>query len=327
MILDIAGTGVRFADPTVLALLVVVPALIVLRALRERRSSGALLFSAVSLLPGRRRAWRARLRPALVVLRALALALLVAALARPQVVRAAEISAEGIDIAVVLDVSGSMTATDFGGQSRIGAVKKVVNDFVGGLRNDRAGLVVFGSEALLLSPLTLDHAALQELVRPLESNGRLVGGATAIGTGLATGLNVLRDSTARSKVAIVLTDGENNSGQITPLDAMRAARLLGVRVYTIGAVPTGQRQRGAIEVDEALMREIAETTGGRYFSASDEGALRQIYEDIAKLERTRVGVRTELASYDDVMLPVLLAGALLLVLEVLLGLTILRRTP
>ena len=327
MILDLFGASVRFADPIVLAFLVAIPALVALRVVRDRRSRGAVLFSALSILPARRGVWRTRLRPALTVLRVIALVLLVAALARPQVVRAAEVTAEGIDIAIVLDISGSMTATDFGGQSRIGAVKRVVHDFVGGLRNDRVGLVVFGSDALLLSPLTLDHKALQDIVEPVDANGRLVGGATAIGTGLATGLNVLRDSTARSKVAIVLTDGENNSGQITPIDATRAAKLLGVRVYTIGAVPSQQRQRGTVEVDEALMREMAESTGGKYFSASDENALRQIYDDIATLERTRIGVRTEFASYDDVMLPFLLAGVLALVVEVLLGLTLLRRTP
>lgn len=327
MTVEMLGRVVRFADPLVLALLAVLPALAVLAIWRKRRSGGALLFSALSLIPGARRAWRQRLRPVLLVLRVAALAMLVLALARPQVVTASEITAEGIDIAIVIDVSGSMSAADFGGQTRIGAVKRVVRDFVGGLKNDRAGVVIFGSEALVLAPLTLDHEAVQQLAAPLEADGRLVGGATAIGTGLATGLNLLRESPARSKVAILLTDGENNSGQIMPLDATKVAKMIGVRVYTIGAVPTAQRQRGSIEVDEALMREMAETTGGRYFSAADETALRQIYDEIAQLERTRIGVRTEYAAYEDVMLPFLLTGTLLLVLEVLLGLTVLRRTP
>lgn len=322
------GAAVRFADPIVLALLAAVPALVALGAVRARRSSGALLFSSLTLLPPARRAWRARLRPLLGVLRVSALVLMVVALARPQVVRASEIPAEGIDIAIVIDVSGSMSSPDFGaGTTRIDAVKHVVRDFVGGLVGDRVGLVVFGSEALLLAPLTLDHEAVQRLAGPLKADGRLVGGSTAIGTGLATALNVLRDSTARSKVAILLTDGENNTGQITPIDATKAAKLLGVRVYTIGAVPQGQRARGSIDVDEALMREMAETTGGRYFSASDETALRQIYDEIARLERSRIGARTELASFEDVMLPFLLAGVLLLLGEVLLGLTVFRRAP
>lgn len=328
MTIDLFGAQVRFADPIVLALLAVVPALAFIGFARERRSGGALLFSSLSLIPGRRRAWRTRLRPALLVVRALALLLLVTALARPQVVRASEISAEGIDIAIVVDVSGSMSSSGFGraNLTKLDGVKTVVRDFVGGLKNDRVGLVIFGSDALLLSPLTLDHKAVQELTAPLEP-AKLVGGATAIGLGLATGLNVLRDSSAKSKVAVVLTDGENNIPDIQPLDAANAARLLGVRVYTIGAILSSERQRGALPVNEAELREMAEMTGGRYFSASDETALRQIYEEIALLERTRIGVRTEYAAYEDVMLPFLLAGAMLLVLEILFGLTLLRRTP
>ena len=329
MTVELFGSVVRFADPIVLLLLAVVPALAAIGVVRERRTGGALLFSSLSLLPGTRRAWRTRLRPALLVLRVAALVLLIAALARPQVVRAAEISAEGIDIAVVLDVSGSMSQAGFGTSTttKIDAVKRVASDFVGGLKDDRVGLVVFATEALLLAPLTLDHEAVQRLLAPVDASGRLVGGSTAIGTGLATGLNVLRDSTARSKVVVLLTDGENNSGQITPLDASRAAHLLGVRVYAIGAILATERQRGSIPVDEALMREMSETTGGRYFAASDETALRQIYADIAQLERTRLGLRTEFASYEDVMLPFLLIGTVLVLIEVLLGLTLLRRTP
>lgn len=328
MTLDLLGATLRFADPVVLVLLLVVPALAGVALARERRSGGALLFSSVSLIPGRRAGWRTRLRPALVALRAIALVLLIAALARPQVVRASETAAEGIDIAIVLDVSGSMTTAGFGGDAstKLDAVKRVVVDFIGGLRNDRAGLVVFGSDALLLSPLTLDHGALQQLAAPIES-GRFVGGATAIGTGLATGLNVLRASAARAKVAIVLTDGENNSGDIAPADAAKAARLLGVRVYAIGAILPTEMQRGALPVNEAELRDMAVSTGGEYFSATDEQALRRIYEGIAQLERTRVGVRTEYAAFEDVMLPLLLAGALLLLLDGLLRLTLLRRTP
>lgn len=327
MTVDLFGSVVRFADPVVLALLVVLPALLAVRVARERRAGGAVLFSSLSLLPRGGPAWRARLRPALLFARMAALVFLVVALARPQVVRAAEITAEGIDIAIVIDVSGSMAEGGFGAQSKIEAVKRVVNDFVSGLRNDRAGVVIFGSEALLLSPLTLDREAVQRLVAPLDASGRIVGGSTAIGTGLATGLNVLRASTARSKVAILLTDGENNSGQITPMDAARAAKTLGVRLYAIGAILEAQRQRGSIPVDEALMREMSDITGGRYFTASDATALRQIYEEIAALERSRIGVRTEYAAYEDLMLPFLLAGVLLLVLELAFGLTVFRRAP
>lgn len=327
MTLELFGPVVRFADPQLLLLLALVPVILTLRVLRERRPGGAVLFSALSLLPDRRRSWRERLRPALIVVRAIALVLLIVAVARPQAVRASELASEGIDIAIVLDLSGSMSETGFGDRetSKLVAVKKVVHDFVGGLSSDRAGLVVFAGEALLLAPLTLDHDVLQEIVLPLDT-GRFVGGGTAIGTGLAMGLNVLRDSAARSKVAIVLTDGSNNSGTITPIDAAKAAKVIGVRVYTIGAILPGQRDRG-IPVDEALLREMADITGGQYFLASDPNALARIYDDIAKLERTRIGVRTEYAAYEDVMLPFLLAGTMLLLLEVLFGLTLFRRAP
>lgn len=326
MTLELFGPIVRFADPQLLLLLALVPVVLALRVLRERRPGGAVLFSAISLLPGRRRSWRERLRPALIVVRAIALVLLVVALARPQAVRASELTSEGIDIAIVLDVSGSMEESGFGGQTKIEAAKKVVHDFVGGLSSDRAGLVVFAGEALLLAPLTLDHDVLQRIVTPLQT-GRLVGGGTAIGTGLAMGLNVLRDSTARSKVAILVTDGQNNSGTIFPIDAANAAKVMGVRVYTIGAIRESERQSGTIPVDEALMREMAEISGGRYFRATDAAALLRVHEEIAQLERTRIGVRTEYAAYEDVMLPFLLAGTLLLLLEVLFGLTLFRRAP
>ncbi|MDE3111685.1 MAG: VWA domain-containing protein [Chloroflexota bacterium] len=328
MSVDVLGFVLRFADPVILGLLLAVPALVALAVRRQRRRGDGLLFSSIGLLPSPRRPWRARLRPFLPAVRVAAIVLVIVALARPQMVRASEIPAQGIDIAITLDVSGSMSSPDFGnGQTRIGAVKRVVHDFVGALTNDRVGLVVFGSESLVLSPLTLDHAVVQKMADPLQPDGRLVGGATAIGTGLATALNVLRDSAARSKVVILLTDGENNTGTITPLDAAKAAKLLGVRVYTIGAVPADERQRGTVEVDEQLMKEMAETTGGRYFAASDESALRQIYAEIAQLERSRVGLRTENASYEDVMAPFLLGGVLLLLLEGLASLTVLRRAP
>ncbi|MBU6424191.1 MAG: VWA domain-containing protein [Chloroflexi bacterium] len=328
MTVALLGYVVRFADPALLGLLLALPILVALALRRRRHRGDGLLFSSVGLLPPGGRPWRARLRPLLPALRVAALVLAIVALARPQVVRASQVPAEGIDIVVALDVSGSMSSPDFGnGETRIAAVKHVVHDFVGELTNDRVGLVVFGSEALVLSPLTLDHAVVQKMADPLQPDGTLVGGATAIGTGLATALNVLRDSAARSKVVILLTDGENNTGTITPIDAAKAAKLLGVRLYTIGAVPAAERQSGAVEVDEALMREMAQSTGGRYFAASDESALRQIYAEIAQLERSRVGLRTQSASYDDVMAPFLLGGVLLLLLESVVSLGVLRRAP
>jgi Ca-activated chloride channel family protein len=326
MTADLLGAIVRFADPQLLLLLALLPAVVWLRIARERRRGGAVLFSSLSLIPRRGRSWREALRPALFVLRIAALVLLVVALARPQAVRASQQTAEGIDIAIALDLSGSMEEGGFGDARKVDAAKGVVHDFVGGLANDRAALVVFAGEALIMSPLTLDHDAVQRILAPIDT-GRFVGGGTAIGTGLAMSLNVLRDSTAKSKVAILLTDGQNNSGQITPLDATKAAKLLGVRVYTIGVIREQERAVGSIPVDEALLREMAEVTGGTYQPAYDPTALRQIYDEIAQLERSRIGVRTEYAAYEDVMLPFLLAGTLLLLFEVLFALTLFRRSP
>ncbi len=310
----------HFEDPWVLALLGALLVGAALNLRRRRREGGGLLFSSLALLPAGRETWRARLRWTLVPLRVAALVLLTIALARPQLALASyELTSEGIDIGLALDVSSSMTSRDFGGRRRIDAVKKVLTDFVGGLKNDRAGIVIFADETLLLSPLTLDHAALQKVIEPIEA-GRPLRDGTAIGTGLAATLNVLRDSRARSKIAVLLTDGENNSGTITPLDAAEAARLLGVRVYTIGAVGSMN------SVDERLMRRISETTGGQYYRASDEGSLLEIYRDIEQLEKSRVGTRGRTA-LEDMYLIFLVPGVVLLLVEMLLGASLLRRTP
>lgn len=323
MSVEVLGTQLRFADPWLLGLLLLIPLGLALRA----RGSGGVLFSSVGLLPLRPPALRERLGWIVPVLRVGGLVLLVAALARPQTIVATELEAEGIDIAVVLDISGSMDEPGFGGAAKIDAAKGAVHDFLDGLGSDRVGLVVFAGDALVLSPLSLDHAAVQRLVEPLHTGADLVAGGTAIGTGLATGLNVLRGSTAASKVAVVLTDGENNAGEVLPLDAAEAARVLGVRIYSIGAVSTVEAISGAIPVNEELMERMAGATGGRYFRAEDEQAIRQIYEEIATLERSRVGTRSEFAAYEDAMLPLLLLGAALLALELLLRATALRRSP
>jgi Ca-activated chloride channel family protein len=231
------------------------------------------------------------------------------------------VPAEGIDIVVVLDTSSSMSTADLGGQARIEVVKSVVHDFLGGLKNDRVGIVIFSAESMVLSPLTLDYAAAQRLVEPVAA-GRPLRDGTAIGTGLATGLNLVRESTARGKVAILLTDGQNNAGDVQPTDAAQIAKLLGVRLYTIGAVAA----RSRADVDEALMKRMSEMTGGLYYRASDETALRVVYREIQTLEKARVGTRAFISS-DDVSLPFVAAGAGLLALQFVLALTVFRRTP
>ncbi len=314
--------GWRFRDPEWLVLLLVVVAIAVLVMVRGRSARGGVLFSSLSLLPSLRRSWRMRLRWLLVPLRLAAAVLLVAALARPQVGHAAfETVEQGIDIVVAIDTSSSMSAADFaGGQVRFDGVRAVLRSFIGELKRHRLGVVIFAGEATILSPLTLDRDAVLKLVTPLEP-GKLLRDGTAIGTGLATSVNVLRDSQAASRVVILLTDGENNSGQIQPLDAANMARLLGIRVYTIGAVPAR-----STEVDEALMRRISDLGGGQYYRANDQVGLLDVYREIESLEKTRVGVRRS-TEFSDAYLLFLVPGAVLLIIEMLLAATVFRRAP
>ena len=318
----IFGTEIRFEAPWALALLAIVVIAAALELRRERGRSGGMLFSSLGLVPRAHGSWRVRTRWLLLPLRVVAAIALIVALASPSIVQAAfDVPAEGIDIVVVLDTSSSMTTPDLGGQPRIEVVKSVVHDFLGGLKNDRVGIVIFSAESMVLSPLTLDYAAAQRLVEPVTA-GRPLRDGTAIGTGLATGLNLVRESTARGKVAILLTDGQNNAGDVQPTDAAQIAKLLGVRLYTIGAVAA----RSRADVDEALMKRMSELTGGLYYRASDETALRDVYREIQTLEKARVGTRAFIST-DDVSLPFVAAGAGLLALQFVLALTVFRRTP
>lgn len=318
------GEDITFEAPWAFALLAVALVALLLELRRERVRPAGMLFSSLGLLPAARGSWRVRSRWLLLPVRAIGVAALVTALAAPQVVEASyDVPAEGIDIVIALDTSSSMTQEDFGGQTRIAASKAVINDFLGGLKNDRAGIVIFSAEAMVLSPLTLDYVAAQRLIQPIEA-GKILRDGTAIGTGLATALNAVRASTARSKVVVLLTDGQSNTGDIQPLDAAQMAKVLGVRVYTIGAVPSGGRV-GA-DVDEQLMRQMSALSGGQYYRVSDETALRNVYREIAALEKARVGSRGFIETH-DATLPFVAIGAGLLVLELILATTLFRRTP
>jgi Ca-activated chloride channel family protein len=176
---------------------------------------------------------------------------------------------------------------------------------------------------MVLSPLTLDYTAAQRLIQPVEA-GKILRDGTAIGTGLATALNAVRASTARSKVVVLLTDGQSNTGDIQPLDAAQMAKVLGIRVYTIGAVPSSGRVGG--DVDEGLMRQMSQLSGGQYYRVSDENALRNVYREIEALEKARVGSRGFIETH-DATLPFVAIGAALLVLELILATTLFRRTP
>ncbi|RPJ58970.1 MAG: VWA domain-containing protein, partial [Dehalococcoidia bacterium] len=275
-------------------------------------------------------------RLVLPVMRYLALILLIVALARPQSGHTREIIyGEGVDIAIVLDISGSMAALDFE-PNRLGAAKQVIHDFIEGRQYDRIGLVIFSKEAFSQVPPTLDYQVLERVLNETKVSWDLgLDSATSIGLGLANGANMLRDSQAKSRVIVLLTDGANNSGQIDPLTAAQIAKSLDIRIYTIGAArpgpallpfPDGHIEYRDSEIDEESLKEIANLTGGLYFRAEDRQGLQQIYDTINQLERSQVEVRlftryTELAAW------LIVPAGLLLGIEMLLRRTLFRTIP
>ena len=307
-----------FADANLLFLLLAIPIALLVKG-RTGEGNGAGGFSNLALLSGFRPTWRMRYRWLPTFIRAGAIALLIVAIARPQVGQAdSELPGQGIDIAVVLDTSGSMTAAGLGAQdTRLDAAKRVLVDFIDGRTDDRLGLVIFRAGSLVLSPLTLDYEALTAVTEDVGEVNLPDG--TAIGVGLSDALNLLRESRARSRVAILLTDGENNSGDIEPLAAARIAETLGIRVYTIGVVEAGRRT-----VDEQALREMAELTGGRYFPASSEQALEAIYASIDQLEKSRID-RSQFGTYDEYAMYFLAAALALLTFELFLRNTLWRQ--
>jgi Ca-activated chloride channel family protein len=314
---------VELVHPWALALLLPLPAYLLW--LRRTRPAAIPLPGAAALAhPGGRAArWWARV-PELA--RVLALAMLVVALARPRTgASVTESRAEGIAIVVAMDVSSSMLAEDFRPANRLEVAKRTTARFVAGRRADRIGLVAFAGEALTQVPTTTDYSLLISALQALEP-GALRDG-TAIGMGLATAVNRLRQVEGDSKVVILLSDGENNRGEIDPRDAARAAAALGVRVFTIGVgsqgmarVPVARSASGLryaylpVRIDEALLTEIATSTGGRYFRATDTETLRRIYAEIDRMVKTPVRVR-RYTRHTELYLPFLLAGAALLALE------------
>lgn len=319
----------HFAYPFLLWLLALVPLLALGRWWRQRRwRPPTLPLSTVAPLQGARPSWRVRLRPALFALRLAAVALVVVAAARPQQGRASEdIEAEGVDIVLTLDVSRSMVDSRLGGRPSLTVAKEVAAQFVAGLKNDRAGLVVFQGESRVLSPLTLDRNAIEEMIGRVE-NGILPEG-TAIGLAMADALNLLRESQAKSRAVVLVTDGENNVHEVEPLEAARIAEALKIRVYTIGVIssaPGGQPGQPGNSVDEEALKEIARLTDARYFRATDAEALGEIYRNIGELERSRLG-QEQFSVYDERAAYFLGPAFALLLLEAVLASTLWRRVP
>lgn len=327
----------RFASPWLL-LLLLVPLGVIIYSIRNRSQNTAstLQYSDLRLTTHLTPSVRQRLRFILPILRIAALILLIVALARPQSGSAREIiSGEGVDIGIVLDISGSMAALDFE-PNRLGAAKRVIHDFVDNRQYDRIGFVIFATEAFSQVPPTLDYDVLKRILDGTQVSWDIgLDSGTAIGLGLANGANMLRDSEADSRVIILLTDGANNSGQIDPLTAAEIAKALDIRVYTIGAArpgpaalpfPDGRIEYRDSEIDEETLKEIADITGGLYFRAEDELGLQEIYDTINELERSQVEVRT-FTRYSELAIWFIIPAIILLVFEALLRRTLLRKIP
>jgi Ca-activated chloride channel family protein len=312
-----------FATPAVLALSVLVLPLGWLLFRARRRP---FVLSSASVLAAAAPSARLRLARLLPATLVVAVLLLVVALAGPRIGDAnAVVPAQGIDIALSVDISSSMTTSQFGptkGTTRLDATKTVIRDFIKGRKDDRIGVVVFQQDALALSPLSLDYKALDQLVARLDSG--LLPDGTGIGVGLAEALNMLKNSSAASRIVILLTDGQHNATSISPRDAAQLAATLKIRVYTIGLIDNSPGGRG--EIDEQLLTDMANSTGGRYYAADNPATLKSIYEEIGKLETSKV----ERAHYEQFteLAPWAAAGAAaLLAADLLLGATWLRRVP
>lgn len=329
-------TNVEFAYPFVLYGLILLPLFALWYWKRNKKSTPDITYSSLKLFGSLKPTLRERLHHLPFILRLLALGFLVVALARPQTYSTGEnVYTEGIDIAMVLDISGSMLAEDFQ-PNRLDAAKNVIGDFVRGRTSDKIGLVIFARDSFTQCPLTIDYQVLRNLLKDIQSG--MITDGTAIGNAIANGVNRLKDSEAKSKVMILLTDGVNNAGEVDPVTAAQIAETFGIRIYTIGVgtrgeapypfkTPFGTRyQMVPVEIDEQLLQQISGLTGGRYFRATNNEKLKEIYDEIDKLERSRV----EVLSYrntQELFYSWVGVGLILLLLEIGLIRTYLRRLP
>ena len=327
----------QFASPYFLWLLAVIPLMVVYYVWRTRQGGASIQVSTIDGVAEAPRTVRYYLRHLPFALRCAAVALLIVALARPQSVDEGSTSnTEGIDIVLAIDISTSMLAQDLQ-PDRIQAAKQVAGNFITDRPGDRIGLVAFAGEAFTQSPLTTDQGTLQTLLGRLRSG--VVEDGTAIGNGLATAINRLRESDAKSKVIILLTDGVNNQGQIAPMTAAEIAKAQGIRVYTIGVGTEGMAPYPAIdmfgnltfvnqkvEIDEKVLKAISDMTGGRYFRATDKEKLKAVYDEINQLEKSKIEVMKHI-SYHELFLTWALAALGLLFAEFLLSNLVLKRIP
>ena len=325
---------ITFGQPWFLLLLIVVPVLIVWYVLRNNRRQASIIISDVSAKG--LSSWKTSFRHLPFVMRLLAIIFIIAAIARPQTMfEEQNAEGEGVDIVLCIDVSGSMTAQDLT-PNRLEAAKNVAIDFVNKRLTDRIAIVIFSGESFTQCPLTTDHAVLISAIENIR-NGLLEDG-TAIGSGLGTSVDRLRTSKSKSKVVILLTDGENNGGLIDPQTAKEIAKAFQIKVYTIGVGTDGYApqpvntpmgivmQQGKVSIDEILLKEIADETGGKYFRAKDNEGLTGIYDEINHLEKSKVEISTR-TKYTEKFFPFVIAALALLCLEMLLKFTMFRKFP
>jgi Ca-activated chloride channel homolog len=315
-------TGIRFAAPLFLYVLLVIPAMVAFYLIKQQKVTASVRMPGLQPFEHTGTTFRHYLRHILFALRVVAIALLIIVLARPQRTdRYQDVSTEGIDIVLTQDISGSMLARDFK-PDRLDAAKNIATEFISGRPYDRIGLVVFSGESFTQCPITTDHAVLINLLREIQSG--MIEDGTAIGMGLATAVNRIKDSKAKSKVIILLTDGVNNRGEIAPSTAADIAKTFGIRVYTIGVGTQGtapypvqtpygiQYQDMPVEIDEGILQEIAQKTGGKYFRATDNDKLTQVYKEIDKLEKSKIDVKQFSRKEEKYLIPAVIAFFLLL---------------
>ncbi len=324
-----------FAHPSYLWLLLILIPMIFWYIFRKSKSQASLQYSSIKVFENIKKPLKYYLRHLLFVIRLAVISLLIIILARPQTEKVQNKITQGIDIVIALDISGSMLARDFK-PNRLEASKNIAIEFINKQEYDRIGLVVFAGEAFTQCPVTVDHKVLINMFAGVKQG--LIEDGTAIGHGLATAVNALKDSKTKSKIVILLTDGENNAGNIDPMTAADLAAKFNIKVYTIGVGKNGyadmpvqtvfgtQMQKIEVKIDEETLKLISEKTGGKYFRATDNEKLKKIYDEIEKLEKDKIkeklGKKTE-EEYMRFLIPALI----LLVFEILLRNTILRTLP
>ncbi len=328
--------GLTYKNPELFYLLLVIIPIVIWYVFRQKKNTASIQVSSTASLAKMPRTLKHYLRHLVLVLQLAAIALFVVVLARPQSSRSWEnVTTEGIDIVIALDISSSMLAMDFS-PDRLEAAKNVAMDFISGREYDRIGLVVFAGEAFTQCPLTTDRAVLLNLFKDIESG--MIEDGTAIGNGLATSVARIKDSDAVSRVVILLTDGENNRGEVAPVTAAEIAKTYGIRVYTVGVGTIGtapypfqtaygpQIRDVEVKIDEETLQEISRITDGKYFRATDNEKLEQIYKEIDALEKSKIEVR-EFSRKSEEFLPFALAGIALLILSLILKTTIFKNIP